>query len=78
MKGGMYMKNTKLYKGMTEEELYETVMMVEQDNLIIKMLKEYYCDRQKDSYIALHNNYSIDSVRKKRQNVNKKLRNLQV
>ncbi len=70
-------KNTKLYKGMTEEELYETVMMVEQDNLIIKMLKEYYCDRQKDSYIALHNNYSIDSVRKKRQNVNKKLRNLQ-
>ena len=70
-------KNTKLYKGMVEEEFYDVVKQVEDDKLTIKMLKEYYCDRQKDSYISMQNGYSIDSVRKKRQNVNKKLKSLQ-
>ncbi len=70
-------KNTKLYKGMVEEEFYDVVRQVEDDKLTIKMLKEYYCDRQKDSYISMQNGYSIDSVRKKRQNVNKKLKSLQ-
>lgn len=70
-------KNTKLYKGMAEEEFYAVVKQVEDDKLTIKMLKEYYCDRQKDSYISIQNGYSIDSVRKKRQNVNKKLKSLQ-
>lgn len=70
-------KNTKLYKGMAEEEFYDVVKQVEDDKLTIKMLKEYYCDRQKDSYISMQNGYSIDSVRKKRQNVNKKLKSLQ-
>ena len=70
-------KNTKLYKGMVEEEFYDVVKQVEDDKLTIKMLKEYYCDRQKDSYISMQNGYSIDSVRKKRQNVNRKLRSLQ-
>ena len=69
-------KNTKLYKGMTQNDLYETVIQVEQDPLILKMLKEYYCDRMSDVQIARINNYSIDSVRKKRQNVNKKLKSL--
>ena len=68
--------NTKLYKGMTEEDLYNIVIKVEQDPLTIKMLKEFYCDRLSDVQISRRNNYSIDSVRKKRQNVNKKLRNL--
>lgn len=69
-------KNTNLYKGMSENDLYETVIQVEQNPLIIKMLKEYYCDRMSDIQIARLNNYSIDSVRKKRQTVNKKLKNL--
>lgn len=70
-------KNTKLYKGMPVDELYTTVIQVEQDTLVIEMLKEFYCDRLSDSAIAIRSNYSIDSVRKKRQLVNKKLRSLQ-
>lgn len=69
-------KNTKLYKGMTEELLYETVIQVEQDTLVIKMLKEYYCDRLDDRIIANRNNYSVPSVRLKRQMVNKALKKL--
>lgn len=70
-------RNTKLYKGMPVDELYATVIQVEQDTLVIEMLKEFYCDRLSDSAIAIRSNYSIDSVRKKRQLVNKKLRSLQ-
>lgn len=68
-------KNTKLYKGMSEEELYETVMTIENDPIVLKILKQYYCDRMNDVQIARNVNYSIDSIRKKRQNVNKKLKN---
>lgn len=68
-------KNTKLYKGMSEEELHEIVVRVEDDPIVLKILKQYYCDRLTDVQISRNVNYSIDSVRKKRQNVNKKLRN---
>lgn len=69
-------KNTKLYKGMPLEDFYKTIIPVEDDKLVIKILKEYYCDRLDDKTIATRNYYSIDSIRKKRQNVNKKLKNL--
>lgn len=69
-------KNTKLYKGMTKEELHQIVMNVDDNPITIKILEQYYCDRLNDVQIARNVSYSIDSVRKKRQNVNKKLRNL--
>ena len=69
-------KNTKLYKGMAKEELHQIVMNVDDNPITIKILEQYYCDRLNDVQIAINVSYSIDSVRKKRQNVNKKLRNL--
>lgn len=69
-------KNTKLYKGITKEELHQIVMNVDDNPITIKILEQYYCDRLNDVQIARNVSYSIDSVRKKRQNVNKKLRNL--
>lgn len=69
-------KNTKLYKGIPLEDFYKTITQVEDDKLVIKILKEYYCDRLDDKTIANRNYYSIDSIRKKRQNVNKKLKSL--
>ena len=69
-------KNTKLYKGMAKEELHQIVMNVDDNPITIKILEQYYCDRLNDVQIARNVSYSIDSVRKKRQNVNKKLRNL--
>ena len=69
-------KNTTLYKGMNEEELTETIKQVEDNILTIKILKEYYCDRLDDREVASRNHYSVDNIRKIRQRVNKKLKNL--
>ena len=69
-------KNTNLYKGISESELIDIVKQVEDNALTIKILKEYYCDRLDDRVIARNNNYSIDSIRKIRQRVNKKLKSL--
>ena len=70
-------KNYKLYKGMDHLLFSETIRQVTDDELVIKMCKEYYCDRLSDIKISTINNYSIDSVRKKRQKINKELRNLE-
>lgn len=69
-------KNTKLYKGMTKEDLYATIIKVTDDPIVIKICEQYYCNRLDDRKIARNVSYSIDSVRKKRQQVNKDLRNL--
>ena len=69
-------KNTKLYKGMKKDELYNTITQVTSDPISIKICEEYYCDRLDDRKIASINNYSIDSIRKKRQAINKALKNL--
>ena len=69
-------KNTTLYKGMNEEELTETIKQVEDNILTIKILKKYYCDRLDDREVASRNHYSVDNIRKIRQRVNKKLKNL--
>ena len=69
-------KNIKLYKGMTREDLYSTIIKVTDDPIVIKICEQYYCDRLDDRKIARNVSYSIDSVRKKRQQVNKDLRNL--
>lgn len=70
-------KNYKLYKGMDQLLFNETIRQVTDDELVIKMCREYYCDRLSDIKISTINNYSIDSVRKKRQKINKELRNLE-
>ena len=70
-------RNYKLYKGMSIDLFNETIKQVTNDELVIKMCREYYCDRLNDVKIATINNYSIDSVRKKRQRINKELRNLE-
>ena len=69
-------RNTKLYKGMSFELFNKTIRLVTDDELVIKMCKEYYVDRLNDSKICIRNGYSIDSVRKKRQKIVKDLRNL--
>lgn len=69
--------NAKLYKGMPEEELYQIVRKVSDDEIAIKICKEYYCDRLNDTKIARINNYSIPSIRLKRQTINNKLKRLE-
>lgn len=69
-------QNNILYKGMAEQELYNIVDKVENSIYIKKILKEYYCDMLDDKTIARRNYYSVDSICKKRQNINKQLRNL--
>lgn len=69
-------KNTKLYKGIPEEELREVITQVTDDELVIKICKEFYCDRYSDVKIANINHYSVPSIRLKRQMVNKKLKDL--
>lgn len=69
-------KNNKLYKGMSKEDLYAIIMKVTDEPIVIKICEQYYCDRLDDRKIARNVSYSIDSVRKKRQQVNKDLRNL--
>lgn len=66
----------KLYKGMSEESLYEILKKVTDDPIVIKICKEFYCDRYSDAKISLINNYSVASVRLKRQTINKKLKEL--
>lgn len=69
-------KETKLYKGMSEELFYNTIRQVTDDELTIKMCKEFYCDRLTDKCVGIRNNYSSETVRKKRQKVNAKLKDL--
>lgn len=69
-------KYTKLYKGMSEEELRDAITQVTDDELVIKICKEFYCDRYSDVKIANINHYSVPSIRLKRQMVNKKLKGL--
>ena len=61
---------------MEEQELYDTIKKVTSDPLVIKICKEYYCDRYNDVKIASINNYSVPSIRNKRQMVNRKLKSL--
>lgn len=66
----------RLYKGMSEESLYEILKKVTDDPIVIKICKEFYCDRYSDAKISLINNYSVPSVRLKRQTINKQLKEL--
>lgn len=68
--------DNKLYKGMSEESLYEILKKVTDDPIVIKICKEFYCDRYSDAKISLINSYSVASVRLKRQTINKKLKEL--
>ena len=61
---------------MLEEELREVITQVTDDELVIKICKEFYCDRYSDVKIANINHYSVPSIRLKRQMVNKKLKDL--
>ena len=68
--------DNKLYKGMSEEDLHNVLKDVTDDPIVIKICKEFYCDRYFDAKISLINNYSVASVRLKRQTVNKQLKEL--
>lgn len=59
----------KLYKGMPEEDFYRIVNMATDNELDIKMLKEYYCDRMTQTAVAMRNNYSISSFEKKKKKI---------
>lgn len=64
----------KLYKGMPEEDFYRIVNMATDNELDIKMLKEYYCDRMTQTAVAMRNNYSISSFEKKKKKILDKLK----
>ena len=61
--------SNKLYKGMPVDDLYNIVKKVTDNELEIKMLKEYYCDRMTQTAVAMRNNYSISSFEKKKKKI---------
>lgn len=66
----------RLYRGMPEEDFYKLINQVTDDKLVIKMCKEFYCDRQKVVKIASENGYCIESFQKKKKKINDLIKEL--
>lgn len=67
----------RLYRGIPEEDFYELINKVTDDKLIIKMCKEYYCDREKEIKVASKNGYSVESLQKKKKKINDLIKELE-
>ena len=68
--------NKKLYRGMPENEFYETISLVTNNKLDIEICRLFYCERKKEDYIARITNYSKESVQKHKRKINNLLNSL--
>lgn len=70
-----FVKDKKLYRGMSLELLDETILhIVDKDSDEYKICKMFYVDKQSDQYIATKLNYSKSSIEKKKHNIVEKLK----
>lgn len=69
-------ENLYLYKGMSEENFYKLISKVTSNEEHIKICKMYYVDKETNLKIALHFNYSEINIKKIKQNINNKIKEL--
>lgn len=70
-----FVKDKKLYRGMSLELLDETILhIIDKDSDEYKICKMFYVDKQSDQYIATKLNYSKSSIEKKKHNIVEKLK----
>ena len=66
-----------LYRGMPEDLFEETISKVEEkDNIKYKICYEFYIDRISDVSLAFKYNYSVAGIRKIKDRINKKIKEL--
>lgn len=69
-------KNKKLYRGMSEEELKEVLDKVTNNQLDYKICKYYYVDRYSEVKVAMLTCYSVINIKKRKQAINNKIKEL--
>lgn len=71
-------ENLYLYKGMPEDKFYELIRKVTSNEEHIEICKRYYVDKHSNLKIALHFNYSEINIKKIKEKINKKIKELYV
>lgn len=73
----MFMQEHKqLYRGMDLDDFYETITKVTSNHEHIEICKMFYVDKQPDVKIAFKYNYSVANIKKIKQKINKRIREL--
>lgn len=71
-------ENLYLYKGMPEDKFYELIRKVTSNEEHIEICKRYYVDKHSNLKIALHFNYSEINIKKIKEKINKKIKELYI
>ena len=69
-------ENLYLHRGMSEESFYKLITKVTSNEEHIEICKMYYVNKESNLKIALHFNYSEINIKKIKQNINKKIKEL--
>ena len=69
-------ENLYLHRGMSEESFYKLITKVTSNEEHIEICKMYYVNKESNLKIALHFNYSEINIKKIKQSINKKIKEL--
>lgn len=69
-------ENLYLHRGMSLDSFYELITKVTNNEEHIEICKRYYVDKESNLKIALHFNYSEINIKKIKQKINKKIKEL--
>lgn len=69
-------ENIYLYRGMPLDKFYELIIRVTNNEEHIEICKRFYVDKESNLKIALSFNYSEINIKKIKQNINKKIKEL--
>ena len=69
-------ENLYLYRGMPLDKFYELIIRVTNNEEHIEICKRFYVDKESNLKIALSFNYSEINIKKIKQNINKKIKEL--
>ena len=69
-------ENLYLHRGMSEESFYKLITKVTSNQEHIKICKMYYVDKESNVKIAMRFNYSEINIKKIKQNINNKIKEL--
>lgn len=68
--------NVKLYRGIPEEDFYLLINKVTNNKIHIDICKRFYVDNKSDVKIAYEFNYSVPNIKKIKQKINNKIKEL--
>lgn len=68
--------NNKLYRGMDIDSFYETITKVTNNTEHINICKDFYINKEQNVKIAIKYNYSVINIKKIKQKINDKLKEL--